>query len=76
MIGGGIRALRQAGKLASKFESLPIVSKILKFDPVEGQKMIDYSANKILKHTKPTSQKKAQDNQIRLQDEHLRRHLL
>ena len=67
----GITALRQAGNLASKFEALPIVSKILKFDPVEGPKMIDYSANKILKHTKPTSQKTAQDNQIRLQDEAL-----
>ena len=72
MIGGGIGALRQAGKLASKFESLPIVSKILKWDPVQGQKMIDYSANKILKHTKPTSQVSAQDNQIRLQEEALK----
>ena len=48
-ISKGVMALRQAGDIASKFESLPIVSKILKFDPVEGQKMIDYSANKILR---------------------------
>jgi hypothetical protein len=70
-VGAGIMLLKQAGNLASKFQSLPIVSKILKFDPVGGQKMIDYSANKILRHTKPTSTKTAQDNQIRLQSDAL-----